>query len=976
MSRESSITGRLARLGFADTQGCALAIEQNPLLENSLEYLKDAADPDLALLTLGKLIETGAVDFGSFESDQWVKICGLLGSSLALGEHLVKHPSHVGYVATSEGVPTREELISNLLSSVAGTKVWGQALINLRIAYRREVSAIAAIDVAAKSESTSILPGIAAALSDLADAVLESALTLANQHTTGSEKVELAVIAMGKCGARELNFVSDVDVMFIVAPTAGVDEFEAIEIGTQIAKKIMQVCSESTPEGVIWEVDPNLRPEGKAGALVRTLPSYLDYYDRWAKSWEYQALLKARAMAGSQKLGDAFIEATSPLIWQAANRPGFVEDTQAMRERVTEHIPSKDADRELKLGRGGLRDVEFAVQLLQMVHGRSDDLVRNPNTLLALEQLASWGYVAREDAATLGQAYRFLRTLEHRIQLFRMRRTHIMPTDELEQRRIGRSMGYGLDPIDELTKDWKKYAREVKRLHEKLFYRPLLNAVVKLDSSAARLTPEAASARLGALGYKDPAGALRHLEALTSGVSRRAVIQRTLLPVMLEWFAQAPDPDSGLFGFRQVSEALGTTPWYLRLLRDESATAERLAKILATSRYATDLLLRAPEAVNLLASTDSLKPRTRDELHTEVLAIASRYEDQNEAVGAIRAVRRRELFRVSCADILGEIDVEQVGDALTDITDATIAGTFEVIKRSTQNVPPFLVVAMGRYGGAELGYGSDADVMFCFSETSEHSQGSAHSMANSLRTLLMAPSPDPELVIDADLRPEGKNGPLVRSFDSFDSYYQRWSSGWETQALLRADISAGDQDLAKQFKDLIDPIRYREVGLPENELREIRRLKARMESERLPRGVDPSLHTKLGPGGLSDVEWLAQVLQLKHGHKNPTLRTPQTIKSLYAARDLNLLSVSDASAVIDAWLLATRVRNAMMLVKGKASDSLPTDLTDLARIAYQLGYGLRGGQQLLDEYRRTTRRARQVVMREFYGETEDQNLIN
>jgi glutamate-ammonia-ligase adenylyltransferase len=233
-----------------------------------------------------------------------------------------------------------------------------------------------------------------------------------------------------------------------------------------------------------------------------------------------------------------------------------------MRERVTEFIPAKDADRELKLGRGGLRDVEFAVQLLQMVHGRSDELVRNPNTLLALEQLATWGYVAREDAATLTAAYRFLRTLEHRIQVFRMRRTHIMPTDETEQRRIGRSMGYQIDPIDELTKEWKKHAREVKRLHEKLFYRPLLNAVVKLDSADARLSPEAAGLRLQALGYKDPASALRHIEALTSGVSRRAVIQRTLLPVMLEWFAQAPDPDSGLFGFRQVSEALGTTPWY------------------------------------------------------------------------------------------------------------------------------------------------------------------------------------------------------------------------------------------------------------------------------------------------------------------------------------------------------------------------------------------------------------------------------
>ena len=970
MSRESSNTSRLARLGFTDTQSCAAALEKNPLLENALDQLKDSADPDLALLTLSELIESGAADFGAFEPQQWQKLCGLLGSSQALGAHLVKHPNQILYVANATDAPTRDQLVTALLNSVSNAPDWDEALVNLRIAYRKEVCAIAAIDVSAKTQSTTILPGIAAALSDLADAVVEAALFLAKKHTSGSEQLELAVIAMGKCGARELNYVSDVDVMFIVAPVSGATEEAAIEVGTQVAKRVMQACSQSTPEGMIWEVDAALRPEGKAGALVRTLQSYLDYYDRWAKSWEYQALLKARAMAGSSRLGQGFIQATAPLIWQAANRPGFVEDTQAMRERVTEHIPTKDAERELKLGRGGLRDVEFAVQLLQMVHGRSDDLVRNPNTLVALEQLASWGYVAREDAATLDAAYRFLRTLEHRIQLFRMRRTHIMPTDELEQRRIGKSMGYALDPIDELTKEWKKHAREVKRLHEKLFYRPLLNAVVKLDSSVARLTPEAASARLGALGYKDPAGALRHLEALTSGVSRRAVIQRTLLPVMLEWFAQAPDPDSGLLGFRQVSEALGTTPWYLRLLRDESATAERLAKILATSRYATDLLLRAPEAVNLLASSELLIPRTREDLMTEVLAIASRYDDQTEAVSALRAVRRRELFRVSCADILGEISVEQVGDALTDITDATIAGTLEVIKTSTENCPEFLVIAMGRYGGAELGYGSDADVMFCFAEKSPESQIAAHTVANNLRTLLMAPSPDPELVIDADLRPEGKNGPLVRSLDSFVAYYQRWSSGWETQALLRADISAGDQKLGEQFLGLINPIRYRKTGLPEIDLREIRRLKARMESERLPRGVDPSLHTKLGPGGLSDVEWLAQILQLKYAFTHPQLQTPRTIKALHAARDLNLLTPSDATAVIDAWLLATRVRNALMLVKGKAGDSVPTDLTDLARVAYQLGYGLRGGQQLLEHYRRTTRRARQVIMREFYGETD------
>ena len=966
---------RLARLGFVDTQACLVVLEKHPQLDGALEFIRDAADPDLALLTLAKILESGAVDAAGFSGETWEKLAGLTGSSAALGEHLIKFPQDVAYIANLRGVPDRTTLVNTLLSRVSATSNWDEALKALRIGYRKEVCAIAAIDIVARSESTAILPGIAAALSDLADAVIEAALWIAKTHTDNSDQVELAVIAMGKCGARELNYVSDVDVMFVVEPNNDVSELTAIEIGTQVAKKIIQACSQVTTDGVIWEVDAALRPEGKSGALVRTLNSYLDYYDRWAQSWEYQALLKARPMAGSKNLGNQFLVATSPLIWQAASRPGFVEDTQAMRERVTEYIPAKDADRELKLGRGGLRDVEFAVQLLQMVHGRSDELVRNPNTLLALEQLATWGYVARDDAAALTAAYRFLRTLEHRIQVFRMRRTHIMPTDETEQRRIGRSMGYALDPIDELTKEWKKHAREVKRLHEKLFYRPLLNAVVKLDSADARLSPEAAGARLQALGYKDPASALRHIEALTSGVSRRAVIQRTLLPVMLEWFAQAPDPDSGLFGFRQVSEALGTTPWYLRLLRDESATAERLAKILATSKYATELLLRAPEAVNLLASSELLAPRTSAELHTEVTAIAARYENPTEAVLAIRAMRRRELFRISSADILGELDVEQVGRALTEVADATIAGTLSVLSTGNPDAPDFLVIAMGRYGGAELGYGSDADVMFCYAEdlTNEQAGAQAHLLANSLRTLLMAPSPDPELVIDADLRPEGKNGPLVRSIDSFRAYYERWSSGWETQALLRASISAGSETLAQEFLSLISPMRYHGAGLPESELREIRRLKARMESERLPRGVDPSLHTKLGPGGLSDVEWLAQIIQLQHAANYPALQTTNTLTALRAASDLNLIPKADAQAVIDAWLFSTKVRNALMLVKGKASDSLPTDLTDLARVAYQLGFGLRGGQELVESYRRVARRARQVVMREFYGEATEAN---
>ncbi|MGA0003797.1 MAG: bifunctional [glutamine synthetase] adenylyltransferase/[glutamine synthetase]-adenylyl-L-tyrosine phosphorylase, partial [Candidatus Nanopelagicales bacterium] len=715
-----------------------------------------------------------------------------------------------------------------------------------------------------------------------------------------------------------------------------------------------------------------------SGALVRTLDSYLDYYHRWAQTWEYQALLKARPMAGDFDLGNDFVAAVSPLIWQASSRPNFVDDVQAMRERVTDLLPAKDADRELKLGRGGLRDVEFAVQLLQMVHGRTDELVRNPNTLIALEQLATWGYVGREDAATLDAAYRFLRTLEHRIQLYRMRRTHIMPTDEADRRRLGRSMGFTLDPIADLTKEWKKHAREVRRIHEKLFYRPLLQAVAKLDSSDSKLSAEDARSRLKALGYVDPDSALRHLESLTSGVTRRAVIQRTLLPVMLEWFAATPDPDAGLLGFRRVSEALGTTPWYLRLLRDESATAQRLAIILGSSRYATDLLLKSPDAVNFLASEELLLPKAESDLLEEAMATAQRYDDAAEAVLALRAMRRRELFKISASDILGLSDIETVGNQLTAVTTATISGTLSAVSSQTPNAPKICIIAMGRYGGGELSYGSDADVMFVYGDVDssvdpkapEQAAQAAHGIANELRTLLMAPSTDPELAIDADLRPEGKSGPLVRSLDSFAAYYQNWSSGWETQALLRAKPVAGDETLSRDFIELIDPIRFKPDGLPESELREIRRLKARMESERLPRGVDPGLHTKLGPGGLSDIEWLVQIKQLEHGFKLPQITNTETMPALRQEVASGLVSQSDFVQLEAAWKLVMRVRNASMLVRGRATDTVPTDLIEISRVSHLLGYGLRGGQQLTDEYRKLTRRSRAVIKREFFGEVE------
>ena len=979
--RPASTLGHLARRGFTDPAGASAALDalRVPDPDSVLDALAVAADPDQALAALGSLQGAG-VDVAAVASDpDWLgAVVAVTGMSTALVDHLVRHPGSIDRLrGVDVGAPGRQARRDRLLAAVGADphdprpRASGPAPADaLRVAYRDELLTTVVRDLVHGAR----IDDIAEELADLADAALEAGLAIARAELPAdAPECRIAIIAMGKCGGRELNYVSDVDVIFVAEPVEGVDEDAALKTAQRLAAGVLRACGEPTAEGALWQVDAALRPEGKQGALVRTLASHVGYYERWAQTWEFQALLKARPAAGDSELGLAYVDAVSPFVWSAAASPDFVADVQRMRQRVEDHIPAREADRQLKLGRGGLRDVEFSVQLLQLVHGRSDVMLRSPSTLIALEALSIWGYVGREDGATLGAAYRFLRSLEHRIQLHELRRSHVVPDDDESLRRIGRSLGFRSDPVAELTAEWRRHAREVRRIHEKLFYRPLLQAVARLDPGDARLTPEAAEERLAALGYADPAGALRHLEALTSGVSRRAAIQRTLLPVLLGWFADGPDPDAALLGFRRMSDDLGSTPWYLRLLRDESLAAERMATILSSSRYATDLLLSSPDAVALLADDRELLPRSRAALLTEALAAVARHDEPDAAVGSLRALRRRELFRIAACDILGLIDELGVMQALTDVTEAALVGTLAVAERSIaveRGALPtrMALVAMGRFGGAELGYSSDADLMFVhdplpgFDE--KDASDAAFAIANDIRRLLMAPSADPPLVIDADLRPEGRQGPLVRSLESYRAYYERWSAPWEAQALIRARPFAGDERLRADFADMIDPLRWPAQGISDADTREMRRLKARMESERLPRGADPSMHLKQGRGGLADVEWVAQLLQLRHAAQVPSLRTTSTREALSAAVQAGLLDPDDAEMLQTSWLLATRVRGAITLTSGLPSDSVPTSGPGLVAIAHLLGY--RPPADLLEAYRRTTRRARGVVERVFY----------
>jgi len=974
--RPTTLT-ELARLGFTDLERAQRRLGElgRPGIAHRLAI---AADPDQALDRMLRLRERAPRELGraTARDDAADRLIRLLGASEGLTGFLLRRPEEIPEVVKALDAPLSATAYTRDLLDAVADLAGEPARIALRVRYRRHLARLAAWDLAQPTPQDG-LERVAAALADLAGAALEASLAVARRDAAFPPDevaaTRLAIIAMGKTGGRELNYLSDVDVIFVGGAGALPDgvplpEQRALEIATRLAVLTTRGISELAVEPGLWDVDANLRPEGKDGALVRTLESHLAYYERWAHNWEFQALLKARAIAGDAELGRAYEEAVAPLVWTSAGRDGFVESVQRMRGRVTEHIPAEQVDVQLKLGPGGLRDIEFTVQLLQLVHGLTDERVRTGGTIPALQRLTEQGYIGRADGAEFAEEYRFLRLLEHRIQLSRLRRTHLMPTDPEQLRVLARSTGLAATG-EELHERWQAVKARVRTLHERLFYRPLLSAVAALpeDGLDLHLSAEQAIARLAAIGFRDPKGALGHIGALTSGLSRRAQIQRNLLPVMIQWFAQGADPDMGLLAFRRVSEQLGESHWYLRTLRDSSGVAERLTEVLSGSRFVAQLFERIPDAAAWLEDDADLRPRPLASLLEEQAAISTRYADEPEAAAAaFRNLRRRELLRLAIAAMLSLVTIDELGSAIADLTTTCLAGALRIAHRDGDGIE-FGIVAMGRYGGEELGFGSDADLMYVYAERGAGDRAQAvaeriaHEIAHWTEDLLVP------FHLDLGLRPEGKNGPLVRSLDAYRAYYERWSLTWEAQALLRARVVAGDEGVLDAFTRLIESVRYH-AELSEQDVREIRRIKARVESERLPQGASPARHLKLGRGSLSDVEWLVQLLQLQHAAEVPELRTTSTLGALRAAETAGLVEPADAAKLRDAWILASRVRSAATLWTAKPTDLLPTDRMALAGIARLLGYAAENAASRLEEdYLRVTRQARQVFERLFTG---------
>lgn len=997
----------LINAGFSDTERAKKFLEAKELAQVDsalfVRMMMHAPDPDQALLLALRLVDRRPEAVQIFKHPENCQaLIRLLGSSSALGEFLIRCADALDIVAQAPDgifVPVSlETMRTAMLASVGAVESanghWVASLTGadarqrLRASYRMALLSLAHRDLGS-TDPRGVLPLVAAELADMAGAVLDGALAIARAEAAEQysaedvDRVKVAIIGMGKCGARELNYISDVDVIYVHGASPGIEDDVAATIATVLCGNTARAIMVPGPEPMLWEVDANLRPEGKDGALTRTLSSHEAYYKRWAHSWEFQALLKARAIAGDADLGSAYERMVSPMVWSSSERDGFVESVQAMRRRVTDHIDKEDIPWQIKLGPGGLRDVEFTVQLLQLVHGRVEPALQVPTTTLAIRAMSETGYIGREDAANFDESYRYLRLLEHRIQLSQLRRTHLMPRVEGAQRILARALRPAGDlqvtSPEKLMRKWNETKRLVRSLHERIFYRPLLVSSSNLSADEVRLTAESAQARLRALGYLDPKAAMRHIDALTGGVSRRASLQRQLLPVLLDWFARGVDPDAGLLGFRRLSEALGKTHWFLGMLRDTNAAAERLSHLLSNTRFLTDLLANEPAAAAWLGSDAALVPQSYQSLQQQNASIIQRTKQPEAAIRQIRLVRRREFLRVALADGAGLLNVSQVGEGLSNIDGNTIDGILKVLLQHDQAKhgvhAVITVIAMGRQGGQEIGYGSDADVLFVQrpveGASAQESQVQALRVVTELiswtaKALKPAIPAEVKLKVDSDLRPEGRAGMLVRSLDAYGQYYERWVEVWERQALQRARPFAGDAQLAEDFMKLIEPVRYGR-GLDDAELKEIRKIKARVESERLPRGADPNRHLKLGRGSLSDIEWMVQSYQLRYAWEHPSLRTPSTRRALDELAALELISEEDVELLDTTWCLATKIRSAEIITSGRSSDVLPSSAREMEAVARWCGYDPNHGLELEEDYLRATRHSRAIFEHLFYG---------
>lgn len=961
MNRTSPLRSQLellAELGVTDRTRTLALLEEirrriswgDPFWETVLEAGRAAPDPTLFFLNLSKLCDSiparDVCAAFALPGNQTALGC-LLGGSESIPERIATRPELFSGLFLESGFRTRtpgERLRAEAEGEAdrCGTEEEIQAALRrIRI---REFTAIAARDLsgaAALAETTEDLSALAAA--SLSGAIRFARRQLVGRY--GIPRVEegdrpgrecrFVVLGMGKLGAAELNVSSDIDLIYLYetdrGKTEGGTEGEAITLHqyfVRLCEMITRIVSEVTADGLIFRVDLRLRPDGSKGALANSLHAAEIYYESWGQTWERGAMIKAWPVAGDAVLGEEFLRAITPFVYRKSLDFTSIEEIQELKDRVDQTAArSREKGLDIKLGHGGIREIEFFVQTHQLIYGGKDPSLRLRGTEETLAALSAAGIVSPPECDTLGQAYRFLRTLEHRIQYHQERQTHLLPGREEDRRRLAKSMGF--PGTAEFLAALEHHTGAVRAVYGRLFRSGEERAVSDVAPEVEALfdhemEEEELFGRLRALGFSDPARAGETVGILRDGppFTRLPVRARRYLgkiaPRILHQVVRAPDPDMALAHVERFLSAVGARTMFYALLFENRKVIDVLVRLFGRSRYLSGYLLRHPEMLDTFLRKD-LSPliRSKSELRKglgESLAACADYEEEMDE---LRRFKNVETLRIGLHDLAGNLSPEEEMFQLSALAEVLLAAALMLARRETAKrfgVPMtteegrpvearFCVMGMGKLGSEELSYHSDLDIIFLYRGSGETAPLPGTSLdgfrklsnheyfakvAQRLISILSTVTREGYVYkLDTRLRPSGNAGPLVSSLAAFTRYHEESAQLWERQALLKCRFLAGDRDFGKRMEEEVARVVLGKP-LPSSAAEEIHRLRKRMERE-IGQERSDRLDLKVGRGGIVDVEFAVQYLQLRHGPAHPSVRARATLKALYELNRAKIL---------------------------------------------------------------------------------------
>jgi glutamate-ammonia-ligase adenylyltransferase len=957
-----------------------------------------APDPDLALAGVERFLDAGELPAGRDLLEALVLLTGasrLASAALARDPRLLRRSARSPFTHRARPEESMRRTLARATARMGLNDVDGLHRVLRRFA-SREVVRIALRDLrrARVDEVTGELSALATSALHAAIAFHDRRLRARHGPPEGLAGREpgagFCAIAMGKLGARELNFSSDIDLVYVYqadGTTTGEQPLSHFAYYARLAELVTESLAKATEDGFVFRVDLNLRPDGRSGPIVNSIRAAELYYQAFGRSWERNALVKARAGAGDLAVGEEMLAQLEPFVWRRSLDLGIIEEIQAMKARIDARAGAEGKD-DLKLGKGGIREAEFFVSALQLLHGGKlrDPGIRERAVLRALDRLLFAGIVPARDRDAISDAYLFLRRAEHRVQMVDGRQTHRLPPPE-ERLGLARSMGYA---------DVEKFEAALAGHRERVA--ALFSGLLGKSSGAAPLDPELAlladqqvePARREEIasrrGFGNPDQAVAAIDALARRPTPFSRMGDPAAAVaLLAEVAATPDPDQALAHLAEFAAALKSPEPYFRLLRDAPRVARQLVSLFGTSDFLSKRFLRHPELVDQLIRDDQVVLEKglagfREEIAARLGTVAPGTqidEALERKLAELRRFKNEEVLRIAMHDIAGSIRLSSVAEQLSDLAEALLGTALALAEeeaRAKRRMPPgrLTVMALGKLGGRELGYHSDLDLIFLYPATEPGEPGApgqtpGHSLyarlAERFLSFLQMPLREGFLYkIDTRLRPSGNQGALVTSDQGFARYHlaspgspQVRSQLWERQALLRARFAAGDEAFFERIrKDVLEPVLF---GAPVDRAAlsaEVARMRERMESE-IGREAAKGKNPKVGRGGIVDIEFAVQYLQLAHGHELPSVRSPSTPEALRLLHEAGLLREGTYEALAQGYefhrLLATRMR----IVHDYGIDYLPTGGRSLAQLARRLGYhGEDPGARLVADYTRVT----------------------